>query len=423
MFEHKYLRIQNTNLFITKATRDFLKKMKWMNHHLNSIIVYLDSVMSVIQITPRVAVLSNPKDEELKFTLSGVNVSIANSLRRILLSDIPIVVFRVSPHSQNKCTIHQNTCGLNNEIVKHRLSCIPIHIRDVKEFPLKNYALELNVQNNTDTTIYVTTKDFTIKDLVTGNPLPQEKVREIFPANDMTGNFIDFVRLKARPSEDIAPKSIHLTCEFDIGTAKEDAAYNVVSTCAYGNTIDEALQEATLAQLRQKWKDEGKKAEEIEFEATNWKLLEGKRLFLKDSFDFVIQTIGINTNEELLLMACDIMIKKLQNLGDLVDKDELDVRKSDNTIQNSFDIVLNNEDYTLGKVVEYFLHAMFFETKMLTFCGFKMLHPHDDFSIVRVGYKDPVESSTVKGHVKECVLKATDVYSNIRKEFMKLVSR
>lgn len=372
---------------------------------------------------PRVNILSNAKDEELKFTLSGVNVSIANALRRIVLSEIPIVVFRVSPHSRNKCVIHQNTCGLNNEIVKHRLSCIPIHIRDVESFPLKNYALEVNVQNNTDTTMYVTTKDFTIKDLVTGNPLSEERVREIFPANELTGDFIDFVRLKARPSEDIAPKAIHLTCEFDIGTAKEDAAYNVVSTCAYGNTVDEALQEATLQQLRQKWKDEGKKQEDVEFEAANWKLLEGKRIFLKDSFDFVIQSIGIYTNAELMLMACDIMMQKLANLDSVVDKDEIDIRKSDNTIQNSFDIVLNNEDYTLGKVVEYFLYVLYFEPRILTFCGFKMLHPHDDFSIIRVGYKDPVEISTIKGHLKECVLKATDVYKSIRKEFMKLVPR
>ena len=45
---------------------------------------------------------------------------------------------------KNKCNIITNTCGLNNEIVKHRLSCIPIHIKDVEEFPLKNYILELN---------------------------------------------------------------------------------------------------------------------------------------------------------------------------------------------------------------------------------------------------------------------------------------
>ena len=375
------------------------------------------------QIIPRVEIISKINDDELKFTLSGVNVSIANSIRRIILSEIPMVVFRVSPNDKNKCNIIANTCGLNNEIVKHRLSCIPIYIKDVEDFPLKNYIMELNVQNNTDTTIYVTTEDFTIKDLVTGNYLPKEKVHEIFPANDQTGDFIDFVRLKPRVAEEIQGKIINLTCEFDIGTAKEDAAYNVVSTCSYGNTIDSAVQEATLQQLKQKWKDEGKKESEIEFEATNWKLLEGKRIFLKDSFDFVIQTIGIHTNAELLLMSCKIMMEKLQNMDSIIDKDELEIKLSDNTMQNCFDIILENEDYTIGKVIEYFLLKKFWETRILTFCGFKMMHPHDSYSIIRVAYHEPVEISTIKGHLKECVTDSIEVYRKISKEFLKLVPR
>jgi len=236
---------------------------------------------SVISSNPRVDIKSDIRDDELKFTLSDVNVSIANAIRRIILTDIPIVVFRVSPNDKNKCTIYDNTCGLNNEIVKHRLSCIPIHIKDVTEFPLKNYIMELNVQNNSDTSIYVTTKDFVVKDKITDKPLPQDKIREIFPPNDLTGDFIDFVKLKPKPSEELPGKIINLVCEFDIGTAKEDGAYNVVSTCSYGNTIDEAVQEAELQKLKQKWKDAGKKESEIEFEAANWKLLEGKRIFKK----------------------------------------------------------------------------------------------------------------------------------------------
>lgn len=371
-------------------------------------------------IVPRIDVHSKLNDEEFQFTLSGVNVSIANALRRIMLSDIPIIVFRVSPNDVNKCTIITNTCGLNNEIVKHRLSCIPIHIRDVNEFPLKNYILEVNVQNNTDTTIYVTTKDFIIKDLVSGNPLPEDKLREIFPANEMTGDFIDFVRLRAKPSEDIPAKSIHLTCEFDIGTAKEDAAYNVVSTCSYGNTIDTAAQEATLQQLKQKWKDEGKKESEIEFEATNWKLLEGKRIFLKDSFDFVVQTIGIYTNTELLLLACQIMMDKLENIDSIIEKDELEIKNADNTMKNSFDIILENEDYTIGKVIEYFLYDKFYQQKIITFCAFKMLHPHDSYGVIRLAYRDPVELSTIKGHIKDCISYSLDVFRKLRKEFLRL---
>ena len=378
----------------------------------------------VAPVTPRVDLISKINDDELKFTLSGVNVSIANSIRRIILSEIPMIVFRVSPNDKNKCNIITNTCGLNNEIVKHRLSCIPIHIKDVEEFPLKNYNLELNIENNTDTTIIVTTEDFVVKDLVSGKPLPKDKIREIFPANDITGGFIDFVRLKPKAAEELQAKKIHLTCEFDKGTAKEDGAYNAVSTCSYGNTIDDAAQEAKLAQLKQKWKDEGKKENEIEFEATNWKLLEGKRIFKKDSFDFIIQTIGIYTNVELLVMACSIMIEKLNNLDTIIQEDKLDIKVSENTMKNCYDITLENEDYTIGKVIEYSLLTLFYEsTNSLTFCGFKMLHPHDSFSLIRIAYREPVEISTIKGNLITSINYSTEIFGKIRKEFLKLVPR
>ena len=60
------------------------------------------------------------------FTLSGVNVSLANAVRRTILSDVPLVVFRTTPNEKNKCNIITNTSRLNNEIIKQRLSCIPI---------------------------------------------------------------------------------------------------------------------------------------------------------------------------------------------------------------------------------------------------------------------------------------------------------
>ena len=374
-------------------------------------------------INPRIEITSNIKDDELKFTISNVNVSIANSLRRIILSEIPIIVFRVSPNDKNKCNIITNTCGLNNEIVKHRLSCIPIHIKDIDEFPYKNYIMEVNVSNNTDTTIYVTTKDFIIRDLVTGKPLPQDKLHEIFPANDYTGDYIDFVRLKPKVAEEIQPKTINLTCEFDVGTAKEDGAYNVVSICSYGNTIDEAAQEAKLQQLKQKWKDEGFKESEINFEAENWKLLEGKRIFKNDSFDFVIKTIGIHTNYELIILASKIMLDNINVVNSLIDKDEIEIKLSESTIKNCYDIILENYDYTVGKVIEYLFNNKFYKTGMLTYCGFKMLHPHDSYSIVRVAYKNPVEISTIKGHFKECITDSINIYEKIQKEFLKLVPR
>ena len=101
-------------------------------------------------------------DEILTFTIAGIDVSYINAVRRTILSDIPVVCFKTTPYEENKANILINTTRLNNEILKQRLSCIPICIKDL-EIPFKNYILEIDVENKTDTAIYVTTKDFKIK--------------------------------------------------------------------------------------------------------------------------------------------------------------------------------------------------------------------------------------------------------------------
>ena len=370
---------------------------------------------------PQVELNSRHNDETLMFTLSGVNVSLANAIRRTILSDIPLIVFRTSPHEQNKATILANTSRLNNEILKQRLSCIPIHIKDIDGFPLKNYQLEVNVENITDTTMYVTTENFVINDLITGKPISETKTREIFPANDYTGYFIDFVRLRPKISDELPGEKIHLTCELSIGTAKEDGMFNVVSTCSYGYTVDTVAQESKLDKLKQTWKDEGKKTEEVEFETKNWKLLDGLRITKQDSFDFIIHTVGVYDNVELIHKACEILIDKFHFQDTLLEKDELVIEKSQNTMSNSYDIILENEDYTIGKVIEYIMYTKFYETKVLTFCGFKKMHPHDSQSIIRVAYKDAIDISTIKGNLKECIDDAIQVFTKVKKEFLKLV--
>jgi DNA-directed RNA polymerase subunit L len=370
-------------------------------------------------ISPQVQIHSN--DEILKFTLSGVNVSIANAIRRTMLSDIPQIVFRTSPYEQNKANILVNTSRLNNEIIKQRLSCIPIHIKDVMDFPLKKYIMEVNVENNTDTIMYVTTENFIIKDVSSGKPIDKSKIREIFPADDYTGYFIDFVRLRPKISDEIPGEKLHLTCEFDIGNAKEDGMFNAVSTCSYGATIDTVTQDAELQKKKQIWKDEGKTPDEVKFDAENWLLLDGKRIIAKDSFDFIVQSVGVYTNHEIVDQACQILIGKLTELDTLIEKDDLEIKNTETTIPNCFDIVLENEDYTIGKVLEYLLFTKFFETKMLTYCGFKKLHPHDSYSIIRVAYRDAVEISSIKGHLKDCIADAKTVFGKIKKEMLKAV--
>jgi DNA-directed RNA polymerase alpha subunit/DNA-directed RNA polymerase subunit L len=364
---------------------------------------------------PVVQNISN-KGDELKFTLENVNVSFANSIRRTILSDIPTVVFKTAPYEENKANIIVNTSRLNNEIIKQRLSCIPIHVSDIMGFPLKDYLLEVNVENITDSVLFVTTKDFKIKNLRTDSFLSETQTREIFPPNDYTGYFIDFVRLRPRISEEIPGEKLHLTCEFSISTAKDDGMFNVVSTCSYGFTPNDAKINTEIAKKKQILKDEGKTENEIKFEIENWKLLDAMRIVVPRSFDFIIQTLGVYENTDIIIKALAILDRKLELIYSSINDDELEIQNSLNTMENCYDIILKDEDYTIGKVIEIMLYDKLFENT-LTFCGFKKMHPHDRDSIIRIAYKEPVDKSVIKTHFMECIISAVDIYEHIKKQF------
>jgi len=339
--------------------------------------------------------ITNLKEEDGKmtFTISNIDVSYVNAIRRTILSDIPIVVFKTTPYEENKANIIINTSRLNNEIVKQRLSCIPICIKNLEEFPIINYLLELDVENKTDTSIIVTTKDFKIKDISKNKYLEDNEVKQIFPPyippNGNGEYYIDFLRLRPKLTDEIPGEKIKLTCEFSIGTSREDSMFNVTGTCSYGFTPNPEKIEEQLEIRKQKWKDEGLNEKQIKFEATNWKLLEGMRYVIKNSFDFIIESVGIYDNENIIIKACIILYKKLSELKQSIQENKLQITPSDNTLENCYDILLVNEDYTIGNILNYEVYNIFYtDLKFINYVGFKKFHPHDSDSILRISLID-----------------------------------
>jgi len=369
----------------------------------------------------------NPKVENisetnnvLMFTISNINVSLANSIRRVILADIKTVVFKTSPYEENQCTITANTSRFHNEIIKQRLSCIPIHIHDL-DMPLKNYMLEVNVENTTDVKIYVTTENFKIKNVETNTYLSDKDTHDIFPPNNYTGQYIDFLRLRPKLSDEIPGEKIQLTSKFTIGTAKEDGMFNVVSTCSYGKTPDIGKIELESKKKLQEWKDQQMKKQEIDFELRNWKMLDALRITKEDSYDFIIESIGVFTNSELLQKACVNIMERIHFIDQLIDTNELKIERSASTMQNCFDIYLENEDYTIGKIIEYVLYTKYFEgAQILSYCGFKKFHPHDNYSVIRVAYKEPKDASSVVQILKESFKILYIIYNDLHKQFLKL---
>jgi DNA-directed RNA polymerase subunit L len=370
--------------------------------------------------------IENLKEEDniLTFTISGLDVSYINALRRTILSDIPVICFKTFPNNENHTKIKINTTRLNNEIIKHRLSCIPVCISDI-DFPIKNYIMELDVENNTDTVMIVTTKDFKIKDLTTDKYLDDSALRKIFPSYiPPTGKgeyFVDFIRLRPKISDELLGERIKLTSEFSINTARDDSAFNVTATCSYGCTPDKEKMLEELEIRKQKWKDEGKSEKEIDFESRNWLLLEGLRYVKARSFDFILETVGIYENYDILVKACDILLNKMSKLFLEIEKDELPIKQSENTIDNCYDITLINEDYTVGNILNFEIYSAYYnDLKFIDYVGFKKMHPHDTDSLLRVSLTDKTKGiSLVKQVLISCIQNSMKKITSIREFFSK----
>ena len=371
---------------------------------------------------PAISNLSE-EDETLRFTLSNINVSLANGIRRIILAEIPTLVFRTTPYTENKSTIYSNTSRLNNELVKQRLSCIPIHISDT-DFPYQDYIVEIKVQNDSDTIRYVTTKDFKIKNIKTDTYLSEPETRTVFPPDTITGDYISVVRLRPRLSESIPGEEIHMECLLDIGTAKQDSAFNVVSTCTYGYTPDPVKINEIWNEKSKEMKENGNSAEEIEYARKDWLLLEAKRYYKPDSFDFIVESVGPFSNMSIIHKATNIMKNKLKSFESVIQSNDSLIKPSDTTIENSYDITLENEDYTLGKVLEYILYQKHFNRSeesgsdnRLSYCGFRKAHPHDDFSTIRLGFVEPTPKADVIVYLTAATTDALTIYKYIEDEF------
>lgn len=371
---------------------------------------------------PVIAMNPNENSEyDLKsFNVSNLNVSFANAIRRTIMSDIPLLVFKTSPYAESKCTVFTNTTRLNNEIIKQRLSCIPIHMSSttINFDNYEQFYLEVNVENTSDTKMIVTTADFNIRKKEDNTLMSKDFVNEIFPPCTTTGDFIDFARLRPRVGENISGDHLHLVCDFIIGSARDDGMFNVVSNCAYGFEIDEEKQSKALNIKIQEWTDEGKSQDEIEYESKNWMLLDGKRITKQDSFNFTIQTVGSYTNTQIVKTACDVLIMNLDKLNQEFVNQTIEIIPSTTTMSNCYDIILTNQDYTLGKIIEYAFLIKYYESNIATFCGFQKKHPHDDFSILRIAYEDNYDVSVINGHIQECINNCKLVFEKIKNAFI-----
>ena len=348
--------------------------------------------------------------ERLYFNLKGVNVSVANALRRTFLSNIETIVFRGFPHEANQIDIQKNSTKFNNEYIKQRISCIPIMNSDDANFDnfIQSYQIIIDESNSTPEQKDITTEHIQMKNKNTGKLESKEFVKKYFPPDPITQEYIIICILYPNYNQaNEENEHIHLIADLDKGCGGDNACWNVVHHCAYENVRNES-----------KIQDEASKIENP-IEKQDFLLLDAQRIVIPNEFKMSIESLGIFTNETLVRKACEYIIQCLRTMyGDLheqqkksdpiVSYDQNETHMTSNHgslhqhIQNTKDgyfsiykeddfyvLKLKKDDYTIGKILEYYFYEMY--ERNVHFVGFKKKHPTEKEGYIYVKFNLELE--------------------------------
>jgi DNA-directed RNA polymerase subunit L len=108
------------------------------------------------------------------------------------------------------------------------------------------------------------------------------------------------------------------------------------------------------------------------------------------------------------------MVSKCQKFLYDLENGNVPIIQSETTLKNGFDITLIGEDYTLGKVIEFYLYQEhFIADKTLSFCGFRKPHPHSTDSMIRVAFHNQVDKVGVSGYFQGACDSAITAFTKI----------
>ena len=188
------------------------------------------------------------KDDFIKFVLSGTDASVANSLRRVMIAEVPTIAIDL-------VEIDDNTTVLHDEFLAHRLGMIPLVSTAVSSFNYSNACdcdngcnkcqveFSLKVKNTSDSTMLVTAADL----IVTGDSADAyndvKPIQSSDAASDMSTNS-DIVIVKLGKNQSLSLRAIAKK-----GIGKEHSKWSPVCVATFQYDPSVRIDRAILSQL------------------------------------------------------------------------------------------------------------------------------------------------------------------------------
>jgi len=340
----------------------------------------------------------------IRFTLAPTHVTYANTLRRTMITDVETVAFAsdiVEGGGTTDVLITKNSTPMSNEMLAHRIGLLPIHVEKPLEWDADQYSFKLDIVNDSTEPRDVVAADIQVfkNRGPEDDPLPVPSV-QFFHPDPVTHDTTLLTVLKGRVGVQ-EPERLSFTAKATVGTGRANARYMpVTSRCAYGYTADDSPERKK--EMFAKWLTTHKKVTPTELEANSerkgelereFATMEVQRCFLADergepfSFDFVIESVGVLDPVYTVARAIDVLQKKMLmyasiDSGDL--PESLKMRPADARMKG-FDCMFQQEDHTLGNLLQSWMEQNLMDSGEITFVGYKVPHPLRDEMLLRVG--------------------------------------
>jgi len=394
-------------------------------------------------------------DDTLSFTIgsdreTGFEKSIVNSLRRVLLTEIPCVAFRCDEGKPSDLKMEINNTSSHNEFLLHRISLIPIFI-DPLEYN-KDYLFHLQViHNSNEPFMYVTSDMFEIYQLKENledinlnildinnydlsKPLNKDEKKKIIRPFIYKGKeYYNFItELKNTYSNDSHNQEISLYGSPSVSNGKEHSRWKAVTDAVYTFTKDDDMFKS-VANEKADLKNITDDQERFKF-IKSLELSESERYYKRDIneepylYDFIVTSCHYLSSKDLFIQANNIMKSKLINLKNNMimlakgKETSISVKNLDNS-PSTYSFIIPDEDDTLGNVIQSHIANNFIDEKSLVnICSYKRSHPLEEHIILTFGINpkhklfistDEVKLNAIVKYLEDAINELSTIYDEI----------
>lgn len=355
------------------------------------------------------------------FTLDGTSTTIANTLRRCILSETRSVGFRadLTNAADPGITIRKNTSVIFNEMLAHRLTLLPLGVVRLDDFDPSRYECVLKVRNEATggEMRHVTASDFRLMEKQadgTMEDIGDIAARSMFPADPITKQTCLLITLRPQWNTEQPPEEIDLTAYPIIGRGRDHMGFCPVSQCSFENTRDE--DPVRQEQFFTEWLASFKKIadittvppEVIAAHRTEWSTMAIQRCFIVDergepsSFRFTVESVGVRPVKDIVAEGIQAVIDLVSPYADAEKTlEELGMKaQSTDSRMNGIDILFNGQEHTLGNLLQMLITDLYLTASTpavgspISFVGYKIKHPLHRVMTLRFGF--PVEGDSTQ---------------------------